>query len=256
MARHFGLLYDGHAEKDHLYTLKRVKAAGFSSLELSFGTASPRSVCEAAEAAGLRIEAARLPSDGANLLWDGMRTWNNLRAFYKTYFSLAASHGIDTLIFTPSTGKNPPPVTQWGLERLEILSEDATQAGVRLSVENDADKRHFEAAVRILCRGDHDVSFRIHSAMENYGTAVPPDYAAPHVTRVVLEEDRESYGRPLFGRTDLLAAADKLLRQGSVSALLVRQEWEEGVSPEAYAARAYDTAYRFEQTLRNGEARL
>lgn len=257
MARRYGILYTGPGERDHLYVLRRLKAAGFSSLELSFGTASPKAVCEAAEAAGLRIEAARLPADGANLLWDGKQVWNSLHDFYKTYFSLAAAHGIGYLIFTPSTGRNPPPVTQWGLERLEILAEDAVRAGVGLLVENDMGKHHFEAAVRVMCRTDiHDVSFRVHSAMETYGTAVPPEFALKYITRLVLEEQKESYGRPLFGRTDLLSAADKLLRSAAVSTLFVRRPETEGESTEAYAAAAYDTAYRFEQILRNSEARL
>ncbi len=256
MAREYGILYAGPGERDHLYVLRRFKAAGFTSLELSFGTASPKPICEAAEKAGLRVGTACLPSDGANLLWEDRQAWNSLRAFYQTYFALASAHGIEDLVFTPSVGREPPPVTQWGLERLEILAEDAARAGVCLSVENGYSKRHFEAAVRVMCRVGHDVSFRIHSAMEAYGSASPPDYAVKHVTRVVLEEQNEENGRPLFRRTDLLSAADKLVRYSSVSALFVRQETEEGESAEDCAARAYDTAYRFEQLLRNGEARL
>lgn len=256
MAREYGISYAGQGEREHLYVFRHFKAAGFSSLELSFGTASPKPICVAAEKAGLRVDTARLPSDGANLLWDDRQSWNSLRAFYKTYFTLAAAHGMEGLTFTPSVGRNPPPVTQWGLERLEILAEDASRAGLCLTVENDYSKRHFEAAVRVMCRDSHDVSFHIHSAMDAYGSATPPDYAVKHVTRVILEEQKEEYGRPLFRRTDLLSAADKLLRYASVSTLIVRQEAEEGENAEAYAARAYDTAYRFEQILRNGEARL
>ena len=255
MKRSYVILYEPFEGKDALYVMRRLKAAGFSSLELSFGTASPQLICEAAKEAGLAIEAARLPSDGASLLWDNMRVWNHLHAFYKTYFALAASHGIRRLVFSPSTGKTPPPVTQWGLERLEILAKDANEAEICLLVENDESKPHFEAATRVMCRYGHEVSFRLHSAMETYGTAVPPEYALPYVTRVVLEEKKASYGRPLFGRTDLLTAADKLVRRASLSTLLVRQTQEEN-SPEAHASQAYDTAYRFEQVLRNGEARL
>ena len=255
MRRTYGILYEPFGEKEALYVMRRMKAAGFSSLELSFGTASPQPVCEAAREAGLVPHAARLPSDGASLLWDNMRVWNHLHAFYKTYFSLAASHGIRRLVFPPSVGKAPPPVTQWGLERLAILAEDAKEAGVCLLVENDESKPHFEAATRVMCSYGHEVSFRLHFAMENFGTAVPPDYAIPYITRVVLEEQKAGYGRPLFGRTDLLTAADRLVRQASVSTLLVRQAQEEQ-SPETYASRAYDTAYRFEQVLRNSEARL
>lgn len=256
MSRAYGILYEPFDGKDALYVMRRLKAAGFSSLELSFGTASPQPICEAAKVAGLTIEAAHLPSDGASLLWDNMRVWNNLRTFYKTYFALAVSHGIRRLVFAPSVGKAPPPVTQWGLERLALLAEDATAAGVCLLVENGESKPHFEAAARVMCHHGHEVSFRLHGAMEVYGTAVPPEYALPYVTRVVLEEHEASYGRPLFGRTDLLTAADKLVRRASVSTLLVRQNREEACSPEEYASQAYDTAYRFEQVLRNGEARL
>ena len=254
MARQYGILYEGLGERDHLYVLKRFKAAGFASLELSFGTASPRPICEAAVAAELSACTAGLPNDGANMLWDNKRAWNSLRDFYRAYFSLASAHGIHTLIFTPSTGKAPPPVTQWGLERLAILSEDAKTSGIHLLVENDFSKRHFEAATRVLCRDGHAVSFRIHTAMESYGTAVPPDFALRYVTRVVLEERGERYGRPLFGRTDLLKAADKLVGEAQVSALFVRHRAED-TTPETYAQGAYDIAYRFEQILRNAEAR-
>ena len=256
MSRRYGILYQAFEGKDHLSVMKRLMAAGFSSLELDFGTSTPRPICLAAEEAGLAVESARLPSDGANLLWDGMRVWNSLHDFYKTYFSLAAAHGIKRLVFTPSMGRTPPPVTQGGLERLAIIAEDAAQAGVRLLVENDCSKPHFEAAVRVFGQWEHDVSFRIHTAMEAYGTASPPDYALHAVVRVVLEEQEEIYGRPLLGRTDLFHAADKLVRNTALSTLLVRQSVEEGDTPERYAARAYDTAYRFEQVLRNAEARL
>ncbi|MBO5653209.1 MAG: hypothetical protein J6S44_03240 [Clostridia bacterium] len=256
MTRPYGILYESIGTREPLYVMRRLKAAGFSSMELFFGTASPQAVCEAARLAELEIEAARLPSDGANLLWDNLRVWNNLHAFYKTYFTLAASHGIRRLVFCPSTGRTPPPVTQWGLERLEILAEDAKAAGVCLLVENGESKPHFEAAACVMCRYGNEVSFRIHSSMEHYGTAVPPACALPHVTRVVLEENKAGYERPLFGRTDMLTAADRLVRGTALSTLTVRQEWQEENSPEVHAALAYDTAYRFEQILRNGEARL
>ncbi len=257
MQRTFGISYNEGGEKDPLYIFRRYRAAGFSELELSFGTASPRAVVEAASGAGLRVRTARLPSDGANLLWDSKQVWNNLHAFYKTYFSLAASHGIESLIFSPSVGRTPPAVTQWGLERLIILAEDAEKAGVRLLFENDVGKNHFDAAVRACCHGYHGVSYRLHSAMDVFGTAVPPAYATPHIRRVVLEEDKENYARPLFGRTDLVRAAQDLLTEAKVDSLVVRQDMPENLfSHEAFAAAAYDIAYRFEQILRNAEARL
>lgn len=199
-------------------------ASGFveTAFSLAGGAFSPEE-SSAARAAGLHVEALRLPSDGVNLLWEPSpmkereedslpsdppvadeTTWEMLKQLYDSYFSFALGVGVDRVILAPSYGTGLPPVSQTGLGRFRALAALAREKGIRLLIENDKSAPHFEAAARVVADGYHGISFSPAKAWRYFGTSALPHYAAEHLLRLSLDDGKgDDFGYlPLDGDTD------------------------------------------------------
>jgi sugar phosphate isomerase/epimerase len=85
---------------------------------------------------GLYIENAHLQFDEVNNLW--MDTLHGQSVFenYLSDIEGLAKHEIPVAVLHPSSGINPPPISDIGMHRMRTLSERAEKHGVRIAVEN------------------------------------------------------------------------------------------------------------------------
>ncbi len=264
------------AERCFAYTV----SAGFSetAFSLAGGTIRPEAL-DASRRAGLCAEALYLPSDGVNLLWEPSpqrereedalpsdspafndATWEMLLSLYTSYFAFAARVGIARVVFKPTHGKNLVPVTQEALSRFRALAACAREKGVHLLVENGESAPHFEAAVRVCCEdGFHGVCFAPARAFRCFGTSALPPYAAEHLMRVSLddEKDAEPGYLPLDGDTDFRPFAKSLapLRFRGTLAISPNAELPpyRDLDYFGFASRAYDRLSSLLRLLKNEE---
>ena len=264
------------AERRFAYTV----SSGFTetAFSLAGGTVRPETL-DAARRAGLAIEALRLPTEGVDLLWSPSSyrddredalpsdarvpddtTWEMLLDIYTSYFTFAASVGIERVILTPSYGKGPAPVSQTALARFRKLAECAESKGIRLLIENGASAPHFEAAVRVCCEsGFHGVSFVPAIAFRHYGTSAIPPYVTGRLARLSLDDikDGEAGYLPLDGDTDFRPFAKSLaplhfrgtLAISPNAALPMYREYDYF----GFASRAYDRLSSLLRLMKNEE---
>ena len=232
MKKLFSLAY---REKDGAMAASRLAclyAAGYTGVSLApgEGSVSP-ALLASVRGAGLTAECLYMPSDCVNLLWqesptlpladdalptDGVArddsAWQTLFALYSSFFAFAHSIGIDRVVVLPAVGELQPTVTQVGVDRFRLLSDEAERQGVRLLFENDRSAPHFEAVVRACCTGYHGVCFSPTKAWRYFGSSMLPPYAARSLARVRMDDQRGGvFGYlPFEGETDLLPFARSL----------------------------------------------
>lgn len=254
-------------------------ASGFA--ETAFSLADEGLLPEeptAARAAGLAVEALRLPSDGVNLLWEPSpsrpaaqdvlpsdeavaddTTWEMLKQLYGSYFSFAVGIGVDRVILSPSLGAGLPPVSQTGLARFRTLAEIAKEHGVRLLIENDKSAPHFEAVVRVVADGYHGVSFSPAKAWRYFGTSAVPPYARETLMRLSLDDGKgDEFGYlPTEGDTDFQPFARSIapLRFRGTMAVAPNPMLHpyEGMDTFALSSRAYDCLSTLLRMIRREE---
>lgn len=255
-------------------------AAGFVEACFSLEEESVRpEALAAARQAGITAEALYLPVDRLNLLWEPSphrdaaedvlpsdpvisdeSTWEALHEIYSSYFSFAASVGIERVVLLASYGASPARVSQEALSRFRTLAAEARAKGIRLLIENGISAPHFEAAVRVCCEdGYHGVSFAPALAFFAFGTSALPPYAAKHLVRVSLSDTRDGeFGYlPTDGDTDFRPFARSVaslhfrgtLSVASVSALPLYRE----LDYFAFISRAYDKLGRVLRLMKKEE---
>lgn len=263
------------ADRRFAYTV----AAGFveTAFSLSGGAIRPEELASA-RAAGLFVEALRLPEEGVNFLWEPSpvypapedalpsdvpltdeRTIEALLSIYNSYFAFAAGVGIDCVIFTPSFGTAPAPVSQAALARFRTLAECAKEKGIRLLIENERSAPHFEAVVRVCCDGFHGVSFCPARAWRYFGTSQVPPYAAAHLKRLALDDAKaDEFGYlPMDGDTDFRPFAKSLAPLHFRGTLAIAPDRSLPMYREednfAFATRAYDRLSALLRLMKNEE---
>lgn len=103
---------------------------------------------------GLVIENAHLQTEQVNDMW--LDTINGQAAFdrYSSDIDGLADNEIPVAVYHPSSGTNPPPLSNIGMNRIRALVEKAEKRGVRIAMEN---VRNTNMLVEILDKIDSPV---------------------------------------------------------------------------------------------------
>lgn len=86
--------------------------------------------------AGLEIENVHLPYEAANDIWKDSIEGTDLMNSYIGAIDDCAIHGISTAVLHITSGSNPPPFSNLGLERFKSIVEHAEKKGIGVALEN------------------------------------------------------------------------------------------------------------------------
>ena len=118
-----------------------IKRAGFDGVMMWWGSDDKQyddylKNPELARASGLFIENIHTPFERVNSLWldniDGEGYAESLRCYARD----CAEHGIPAMVVHVSSGFDPPPVSELGLDRIKRLADVAEKNNVAVALEN------------------------------------------------------------------------------------------------------------------------
>ena len=124
-------------ENEELYRL--IKQTGFESTSMGWcdmNYADFRYHPELARKAGLFVENIHVPFTAANDLWLDNLAGNALLDIYLQYVQDCADFELPTMVMHLSSGDEPPPFNEIGLDRIKRIVEKAEQKNVNIALEN------------------------------------------------------------------------------------------------------------------------
>ncbi len=118
-----------------------IQAAGFQTVMLEWSDDFPQlgpkeENVERAQRFQLTIENGHLSYKHINELWLDTLAGEVFFLQLKRDIASAGRWGVPVLVIHTSSGKNPPPITELGLNRFGLLIEVAEKSGVKLAFEN------------------------------------------------------------------------------------------------------------------------
>jgi len=122
--------------------IKMIKDAGFRCVMTWWGdefkeTNGPKEMePEIIRKNGLYIENTHFTFTGINALWEDTLDGKELLDRYLSYIGDCKTYEIPTAVMHVSSGDNPPPFGQLGLDRFKRLIEKAERDGVTIALEN------------------------------------------------------------------------------------------------------------------------
>ena len=122
--------------------IKLIKDAGFQSVMTWWGdeykeTNGPKETePDIIRNYGLNIENTHFSFTGANTIWEDTLAGQDIFEKYLSYISDCKTFQIPVGIMHVSSGKNPPPYGQLGLDRFKRLVEKAEKEGITIALEN------------------------------------------------------------------------------------------------------------------------
>jgi len=130
--------------------IKFIKDAGFQSVMIWWGeehretNASKEMEPEIARKYGLNVENAHFPFNIINSLWEDSSEGDNLLNKYLLSIDDCKKHEIPTAVMHVTSGDNPPPFNQLGLDRFKRLVERAEKNNINIALENVHTLEHLD----------------------------------------------------------------------------------------------------------------
>lgn len=126
----------GMREEDTLDFISEAGFTSFFSSERATDMQSVTNIRKRAYSLGLRYEFLHAPFQGVNAMWeDGEASRPFLRAILDSIDS-ASENGVPAIIMHVSSGWNPPPINDTGLNRFDQIVEYGEKRGVIIAFEN------------------------------------------------------------------------------------------------------------------------
>ena len=122
--------------------IKLIKEAGFQSVMTYWGdeykdTSGPKELQpDIIRNAGLKLENTHFTFTGINNIWEDSLDGQDIFDTYYSYIGNCKTYEIPTAVMHISSGENPPPYNQLGLDRFKRLIEKAEKDGVNIAFEN------------------------------------------------------------------------------------------------------------------------
>jgi sugar phosphate isomerase/epimerase len=122
--------------------MKLIKNAGFHSVMTYWGDEFDNTETkkekqpEIIRKNGLELENTHLPFDGINNIWEDTLNGQEILEMYLSYIDKCKQYEIPTAIVHVSSGNNPPPYNQLGLDRFKKIVEKAEKNGITIALEN------------------------------------------------------------------------------------------------------------------------
>jgi sugar phosphate isomerase/epimerase len=122
--------------------VKLIKNAGFNSVMTWWGdeyreTNGPKECQpEIIRNSGLRHENTHFPFAGINTIWEDSLDGQEIYNRYFSYIGDCKIYEIPTAVMHVSSGENPPPYGQLGLDRFKRLIEKAEKDNITIALEN------------------------------------------------------------------------------------------------------------------------
>jgi len=125
---------------------KLIKDAGFQSVMIWWGEEEKHkeSTPHIARKYGLKIENVHLPFFNINAIWENSSGGEELFNKYLLNIDDCRKHEIPTAVMHVTSGENPPPYNQLGLDRFKRLIEKAEKNGVTIALENVHTLEHLD----------------------------------------------------------------------------------------------------------------
>ncbi len=126
-----------HTDVDIIKQFPYLKEIGFDSVMLNYFEGDPiGELFDAAVAAGLEVSNIHAPISTVNSVWLEGADGDRYIDIQKERVDFCHATGIPIIVIHTTFLKNPPPVSQIGLDRTRRLCEYAGEKGVRLAFEN------------------------------------------------------------------------------------------------------------------------
>lgn len=122
--------------------MKLIKSTGFHSVMTYWGDEFDNTEIkkekqpEIIRKNGLEVENTHFPFDGINNIWEDTFDGQEILKKYLSYIDECKEYEIPTAIVHVSSGTNPPPYNQLGLDRFKRIIDKAEKNGITIALEN------------------------------------------------------------------------------------------------------------------------
>ncbi len=246
-------------------TIPYVKNAGFDCMFTCYeGDADLALTLNAAAKHGLHYDFVHAPFRGINRMWKEGEEGEQMLSILMDCIESSARHGVDCAIVHLSSGDNSPHVNDLGRERFDRLIYRAGELGVKIAFENQRKLANLAFVMELYENLPH-VGFcwdNAHEACFAYGREFMPLFGgrtmALHIHDNYGEHNGDLHMLPFDGALDFDRFA-RHIRNFDYKGTLMLETIPgntpnyNGMSPEAFYARAYDAACRL-RVMVDGEA--
>jgi sugar phosphate isomerase/epimerase len=207
---------------------------------------------EMARRNGLEIENVHLRFNGANEIWTDSLKSDEIMAYYMQCINECAQFEISTAVLHLTSGFEPPPPSQLGLDRILRLTDLAESKGVNIALENLRRPDYLDYV--FACIRSDRLGFCFDSGHENYyskGADLLSKFG-PKLMTLHLHDNNGSAdqhqvpGEGSIDWTDLKRRLDRTEYAGPI-ALEVTNECSNlrgSETPVVFLKRAFETAVR------------
>jgi len=233
-----------------------IKQAGFDGVLLwwnnDFGDEDFRGNPALARNAGLFVENIHAPFEYINNLWLDNLTGNTLTDLFLRLVEDCAEYDIPTMVLHLSSGDDPPPFNELGLNRVKRIVEKAEKHDVNLAFENLRKVRYLEY---VLKNEDSPRAGFCYDSGHNKCRTPNDDLLSRYGSRLMALHLHDNDGiddqhrLPFDGTIDWPVIMNKITQTGytGATALEVENKGYENLPPNEFLHLVFERAKRLEE---------
>ena len=241
-----------------------IKQTGFDGVTLwwsdDFGNADYRDYPELARKAGLFIENIHAPFGYINNFWlddlDGVALTDDLLKLIDD----CVVHEFPTVVLHLTSGDNPPPHNELGLNRIKRLVDKAEKHSINIAFENLRRTGYLEYVLSNVdspyagfCydSGHHNCRTPNDDLLSRYGSRLMALHLHDNDGFITGAGEEDQHKLPFDGTINWPKLMNKLSQSGYTGAIAIEASnlGHENLSPEAFLHLAYERAKKLEGLL-------